>query len=243
MVQPRQADQRRSATLIHTSDCHLDKTLDGPEQQAFASVVDLAIARQADALLIAGDLFDHNRVKPDIVHWVASELNRYAGPVVLLVGNHDVFHESSVHRKHDLRELYEHLYMLDDPHGSLFDLPETEISIWGRAMLEHAPEFAPLLNAPPARNHRWNVIAAHGLVNAEAGRSSPIYTEQLNELSADYVALGHVHAHSVVHENPLTLYSGAPYFWGSDKRGCVVVDFVPSLGAQAQWVSLNSSDH
>ena len=233
------SDTRRPATLVHTSDCHLDKTLDGPEQQAFSSVVDLAIEREADALLIAGDLFDHNRVKPEIVHWVANELNRYRGPVVLLVGNHDVFHETSVHRKHDLRNLYEHLYMLDQPDGSLFDLPETDISIWGRAMLEHAPEFQPLLNAPKARPDKWNVIAAHGLVNAEAGRSSPIYTHDLNELDADYVALGHVHIHSVVHETPLSLYSGAPYNWGSEKSGCVVVEFIPESKVQAEWISLN----
>ncbi|CAB4915612.1 unannotated protein [freshwater metagenome] len=232
------SDMRKPATLVHTSDCHLDKTLDGPEQQAFSSVVDLAIKRDADALLIAGDLFDHNRVKPEIVHWVASELNRYSGPVVLLVGNHDVFHESSVHNKHDLRDLYEHLYMLDQPDGSIFDLPGTEISVWGRAMVEHAPEFQPLLNAPKARPDKWNVIAAHGLVNAEAGRSSPIYTHELNELSADYVALGHVHVHSVVHENPLTMYSGAPYHWGSDKTGCIIVDFVPNEPVQAEWTSL-----
>jgi len=232
-------DSRKPATLVHTSDCHLDKTLDGPEQQAFSAVVDLAVERNADALLIAGDLFDHNRVKPEIVHWVASELNRYSGPVVLLVGNHDVLHESSVHKKHDLRELYEHLYMLDQPNGSILDLPETDISIWGRAMQEHAPEFQPLLNAPPARPDRWNVIAAHGLVNAEPGRSSPIYTHDLNQLSADYVALGHVHVHSVVHENPLTMYSGAPYYWGSDKTGCIIVDFMPHEPVQAEWISLS----
>lgn len=230
-------DPRRPATLVHTSDCHLDKTLDGPEQQAFSSVVDLAIDRSADVLLIAGDLFDHNRVKPDIVHWVASELNRYSGPVVLLVGNHDVFHDTSVHKRHDLRELREHLYLLDQPDGSIFDLPDTDISIWGRAMLEHAPEFQPLLNAPPARLDRWNVVAAHGLVNAEVGRSSPIYTHELHALDTDYVALGHVHVHRVVHESPLSIYSGAPYNWDSDKNGCMVVNFTPGAGAQADWIS------
>lgn len=231
-------DPRRAATLIHTSDCHLDKTLDGPEQQAFSKVIDLAISQSADALLIAGDLFDHNRVKPDIVHWVASELNRYSGPVVLLVGNHDVFHDTSVHRKHDLRELYEHLHLLDQPEGSSFEVPDSDITIWGRAMLEHAPEFSPLRNAPPRKADLWNVIAAHGLVNAEAGRSSPMYSHEFNALDADYVALGHVHVHRVVHERPLSIYSGAPYNWGSDTSGCMVVNFTPGVDVQAEWISL-----
>jgi len=229
-------DPRRPATLVHTSDCHLDKTLDGPEQQAFSKVIDLAISESADALLIAGDLFDHNRVQPEIVHWVAGELNRYSGPVVLLVGNHDVFHDTSVHKKHDLRELYEHLHLLDQPHGSSFVVPDKDITIWGRAMLEHAPEFSPLHNAPPREANLWNVIAAHGLFNAEAGRSSPIYSHELDALDADYVALGHVHIHAVVHEKPLSIYSGAPYNWGSEKSGCMLVDFIPGVGAQAEWI-------
>jgi len=233
------ADQRRPATLIHTSDCHLDKVVDSPEQRAFSAVIDLAILRDADALLIAGDLFDHNRVKPEIVHWAASELNRFPGPVVLLVGNHDVLHEASIHRKHDLRELCDQLFMLDNPDGDSFDVPGTEITVWGRAMREHAPEFRPLQGAPPARADRWSVIAAHGLVNAEAGRSSPIYTADLSELDADYVALGHVHIHSVVHENPLTLYSGAPHNWGDGNGGCVVVDFAENNQVRAEWVSLS----
>ena len=231
-------DRRRPATLVHTSDCHLDKADGGPEQLAFQAVIDMAIDRQADVLLIAGDLFDHNRVKEEIVVWVASQLNRFPGPVVLLVGNHDSLHDASVHRRHDLRDICERLIMLDHPDGKSLDLPGSDITVWGRAMVEHSPEFWPLANAPTGRADRWSVIAAHGLVEAEEGRSSPMTTKEIAALSADYVALGHVHVHTIVHESPPTRYSGATHVRWTDTSGCVVVDFVPGEGASVEWVCL-----
>lgn len=232
-------DVRRHATLVHTSDCHLARDEGGPAQLAFQAVINLAIARRADALLIAGDLFDHSRVGPEIVAWVASELNRFSGPVVLLVGNHDCLDESSVHHRHDLRTVCDRLIMLEDPVGKSVDLPGTDIVVWGRGMVEHAPEFRPLANAPVGREDRWCVIAAHGLVDAEAGRSSPISSSELAELTADYVALGHVHVHTVVRESPPVRYSGSTYTHGDGKSGCLVIDFVPGDGAIVEWVALN----
>jgi len=232
------ADRRRAARLVHTSDCHLTRDDGGAAQQAFASVVSLAMAVEADGLVIAGDLFDHSRVGPDIVLWVAGQLNRFAGPVVLLVGNHDCLDPSSVHHRHDLRQLCDRLLMLDEPDGKSVDLPGTDITVWGRAMVEHAPQFRPLANAPRARGGRWSVIAAHGLVDAEEGRSSPIPSSELADLSADYVALGHVHVHTVVRESPPVHYSGAAHAHGSARSGCLVVDFIPGSGVRVEWASL-----
>ncbi|MDO8732619.1 MAG: DNA repair exonuclease [Actinomycetota bacterium] len=230
-------DRRRPARLLHTSDCHLARDEGGPAQLAFQAVVNLAIARRVDVLLIAGDLFDHSRVGPEIVLWVADQLNRFPGSVVLLIGNHDCLDDASVHHRHDLRQVCDRLFMLDDPDGASVDLPGSDITVWGRAMVEHAPEFQPLFNAPVGRADRWSVIAAHGLLDAEAGRSSPIRSSELADLTADYVALGHIHVHTVVRENPPIRYSGAPHAYGSGGSGCVVVDFISGEGAIAEWVS------
>ncbi|MDP2288202.1 MAG: DNA repair exonuclease [Actinomycetota bacterium] len=233
------ADRRRPATLVHTSDCHLARDEGGPAQLAFEAVVTLAIARRADVLLIAGDLFDHSRVGPEIVSWVAAQFNRFPGPVVLLVGNHDCLDDASVHHRHDLRAVCDRLIMLDDPDGKRVELPGSDIAIWGRAMVEHAPHFQPLANAPVGQSDRWSVIAAHGLLDAEAGRSSPIRSDELADLTADYVALGHIHVHTVVRVSPPIRYSGSTYSHGHGKSGCLVVDFIPGDGAIVEWVSLD----
>ncbi|MCX6424343.1 MAG: exonuclease subunit SbcD, partial [Actinobacteria bacterium] len=49
--------------LLHTSDWHLGRTLHGyglqeAQEQALKFLVDLAISRSVDAVIVAGDVFD-----------------------------------------------------------------------------------------------------------------------------------------------------------------------------------------
>ena len=54
-------DHRRPARVLHTSDVHL-AVPGGAEEVAFRAALDLAAELEVDAVLIAGDLFDHARV-------------------------------------------------------------------------------------------------------------------------------------------------------------------------------------
>ena len=47
------------------------------------------MAAEVDMLLIAGDLFDHNRVPDETIAFVQEQLRRLQRPVVILPGNHD----------------------------------------------------------------------------------------------------------------------------------------------------------
>ena len=86
--------------LIHTSDIHLGCPHTGPlARQALIAVVDAAIAEQADALLIAGDVFDHNRVPDDEVRFLVDQLSRFGRPAIVLPGNHDCYDATSVYRR------------------------------------------------------------------------------------------------------------------------------------------------
>ena len=88
-------------TIIHTSDVHLESDTFGRGeagqayqrriQGAFRGVVDLVCRKQADLFLIAGDLFDSNRVPESGVEFVNAELRRVPCPVVLIPGNHDCY--------------------------------------------------------------------------------------------------------------------------------------------------------
>ena len=154
----------RPATLLHTSDVHLDRDDGGHHQQAFEAAIDMAIASDVDAVLIVGDLFDHARVRDDILEWTADQLDRLGRPVVLLVGNHDALHEQSVHHRFEAQSRCRDVLFLDDPDGSIVEVPGTDIVVWGRAMVEHEPAFQPLAGSPSRRSGMWNIIAGHGLV-------------------------------------------------------------------------------
>src|SRR3974390_2108423 len=120
----------------------------GPEAVAFGRAIDLAIESDVDGILIAGDLFDHGRVPDDLLAWTAKELDRAERPVVLMVGNHDVLNEASVHNRFRGPERCANLVLLDDPDGSVVEMEGTDVVVWGRAMREHEPKHRPLAGIP-----------------------------------------------------------------------------------------------
>ena len=61
----------RSLKIAHTSDVHLDDGVEGARaQSAFTTVVDHVLSANAQLFLIAGDLFDHNRVSAAVIEFV-----------------------------------------------------------------------------------------------------------------------------------------------------------------------------
>ena len=234
----------RPATVLHTSDVHLDRDDGGHHQQAFAAAIDMAIASDVDAVLIVGDLFDHARVRDDILDWTADQLDRLECPVVLLVGNHDALHEQSVHHRFEAQSRCRDVLFLDDPDGSIVEVPGTDIVVWGRAMVEHEPAFQPLAGSPSRRHGMWNIIAGHGLIiesENDLHRSSPIFPSSFDSLDCDYVALGHLHEHAVLRTEPLVCYPGATARSRQGQAGCVIVEFGYGAAAALRWVPLLST--
>ena len=75
----KQPQRSRPLSLLHTSDCHLGTSPARRQEAAFASAMDLAISEEVDAIIISGDMFDHNRVGDDVLSWG----RRSVGPAVV----------------------------------------------------------------------------------------------------------------------------------------------------------------
>lgn len=198
----------------------------------------LAIARQrGDALLIAGDLLDSERVADSMVQQVLEDLAGLGMPVVLLPGNHDVALMNGRTPGH----LPPNVHLILREAGAVVDLPEKGLTVWGRPVLDHAPEFRPLEGLPGRPAEGWYVAMAHGMVNPQGVRlfpSSPITAEELSTADCDYIALGHVHVfRDVTHGRVPAFYSGAPT--GPPGRGTVaLVTLEPDRGATVTPVHL-----
>jgi DNA repair exonuclease SbcCD nuclease subunit len=233
---------------MHIADVHLGlagKGLYGAEEHAFERAIDLAIDVAADGVLIVGDLFDHGRVSDDLLVWTAKEFDRIGRPVVLLVGNHDPLDDRSVHHRSNIRERCAQVLFLDQPDGMSVEIPELDLVVWGRAMVEHSRSFRPLAGVPSKPADRWAVVAAHGLVvdaDRPSHHASPISDEELRAVEWDYVALGHHHGHQVVRHEPCpVVYPGATARSFKGEPGVVLVDFVPGAPAEPRWVALPTS--
>jgi len=200
--------------IAHTSDVHLHDGDDGmPVRHAFAEVVDTVLDIQADLFLIAGDLFDHTRIEGDVIDFVYEQLARVPCPTVLITGNHDVWQERSVLQRMDFRQAGHHVKLLDEPEGMMVEFPELRATVWGRCMLDHAPNNRPMKSAPPRTRDLWHIGMAHGLYmdDPESERSSLITPQEIAASGFDYLALGHVHAHRRMHHgDTVACYPGVP---------------------------------
>jgi DNA repair exonuclease SbcCD nuclease subunit len=219
--------------VLHTADVHLDSDSYGnPAERAahrergrrvFQRIVDRALTDQVDLLLIAGDLFDHNRVRDETVEFVRTELDRLRQPViipaVILPGNHDSLHTNAIHDRHDLTAGASHIHVIRRLNGETIDLPELDAVVWGRAMEEHEPEFQPLAHIPGRDDRRWCLAMAHGFFYEDRQRperSSPIFADEVRDTGWDYLALGHQHVRTDVSQGRVAAwYAGAPVIeWG-----------------------------
>jgi DNA repair exonuclease SbcCD nuclease subunit len=234
-------DPRRPATVMHTSDCHLGSDTRGNEEVAFDRAIARARDEPVDAVLIAGDLFDHIRVPDETLWWTAEQLGKLGCPVVVIRGNHDVFEGKSVCDRLMALAGLEHVHVIDDHDGRIVEIPGTDVVVWGRAMLEHEPAYRPFAGLPEPPAGRWTIATGHGLVveDGPSGRSSPIFWSDLAAVTWDYVALGHVHAYMEVRNEPTPVrYPGATAMSRDGKPGVVLVDFIPGTGARPRWVGL-----
>ena len=110
---------RRPLRVLHTADVHLDSDGGGnPGQRAahherdrrvFRRIVDRALTDTVDLLLIAGDLFDHNRVPDETVEFARTELDRLRQPVIILPGNHDCLRTNAIYDRHDFTAGADHV--------------------------------------------------------------------------------------------------------------------------------------
>ena len=234
-------DPRRPATVLHTSDVHIGASARRDEEAAFERAVACAIDERVDAVLIAGDLFDHVRVSEETIRWTAEQLAKIACPIVVIRGNHDVHDGKSVYERLTLLAGLDHVRVIDDHDGTMVEIPGTDVVVWGRAMLEHEPGYRPFAGLPEAPAGRWTIATGHGLVldDESSGRSSPIFPSDLAAVTWDYVALGHVHAYLEIRDEPTPVrYPGATAFSKNGEPGVVLVDFVPGAGARPRWVAL-----
>jgi DNA repair protein SbcD/Mre11 len=215
---------RRPLRVLHTADVHLESDGYGDarqqaahrdrERRMFRKIVDRALSDEVDLVLIAGDLFDHNRVGDEAVEFVRTELARLSQPVVILPGNHDVLHTNAIYDRHDFTTGAPHVHLIRRLDGEAIELPELDTIVWGRAMEEHEPGFQPLANIPVRDAHRWSLGMGHGFFYQDRqrpDRSSPIFADEIRDTGWDYLALGHQHVQTNVSQGDVTAYyAGAP---------------------------------
>ena len=235
----------KSIRLIHTSDTHLGVDWQ-PElaEAAFRSVIDGLAVLEGDALLVVGDVFDHARVPDRVLEFFVAEVARAQHPVIVLPGNHDLYHQDSLYRRQPFAQTSDNFYLFTDTEGQTIPLPQLGVDFWGRAMPEHTPDFRPLLGMPEATPGRWLVALAHGHYHFPEDkdlRSSPIHPAEVAAASCHYLALGHWERFVDISQGGAkACYSGSPLgaSVNEDTVTVNVVDLHPVAGVAVRQAAL-----
>jgi DNA repair exonuclease SbcCD nuclease subunit len=204
------ANPRDELIVAHSSDLHLGAAL----HQGLAmlrAVLDTASESQADVLVLAGDVFDHNRVPLSELDAVSRMLADSPMHVVILPGNHDCLVPNSVYRRGGLADP-DNVDVLGVTVDETLVLPQLDLGVWGRPHVEYE-NMSPLIDAP-TRSTRWHLAVAHGhwfVDSADAHRSWLILNEEISATDADYIALGHWdRALAIGDGTRQAYYSGSP---------------------------------
>ncbi len=216
--------------LIHGADLHLDSPFSGlpPEQAAqrrreqrelLSRLASLARERQADLVLLSGDLLDSRQTYRETAQALVEALAAIPCPVFLAPGNHDAYGPKSLYAALDYPENV-HLFQTAQLQG--VELPGLQCVVYGCAFRASHREDSPLAGFSAAQAPEgWTKLGVlHGDVEGSGGYA-PISRQEIAESGLDYLALGHVHQYSGLQRegNTFWAYPGCPEGRGFDETG------------------------
>ncbi len=245
--------------IMHLSDLHIGKRLNEfslLEDQAyiFKQIVDIAKEQKAEAVIIAGDVFDKSIPSSAAVQLFDDFLNEWHElglPVLIISGNHDsaervafggrLFEQSGVY----ISPVYDgHVKQvtLTDDFGSVnfyllpFIKPSAVRPFFPDLQIEtYNDAVKAALSGLPVNPEERNIIVAHQFVTGAAvSDSEEIFVGGLDNIASelfddfDYAALGHIHTPQQIGRESVR-YCGTPLKYSfseaAQDKSVTIIDF------------------
>lgn len=217
---------KEKISFIHAADLHLDSPFQGfskvPETifqdirnstfKAFQRLVEVAIQKEVDFILLVGDLYDHEyqTLKAHVhLRKAFEKLNDHQIKVYLSYGNHDYVNGN--------------LYEVSYP-DQVFVFPDEKVRQFiyernGKAVAtiqgfsyenQAVTENKTKEYKSPSEENLIHIAMLHGNLHGDKRHDSyaPFTINDLLTKNIDYWALGHIHQRSVLKENPSIVYPG-----------------------------------
>lgn len=208
--------------FLHAADIHLDSPLRGlPEYEgapveeirnatraAFRNMIDLAIDRQVNFLIIAGDLYDGNWRSYDtglVFREQMSRLDKEGIPAFIVHGNHD-----AASRITKGLTMPANVTVFSHRKAETHLIEELGVALHGQSFkTQHVTED---LSAeyPDRVVDLFNIGVLHTAADGREGHApyAPCSTAELTAKGYDYWALGHVHNREILSEDPPIVFPG-----------------------------------
>ena len=256
--------------FIHCADLHLDSPLRGLERyegapvndmreatrRSFANIIDLALEREVDFIMIAGDVFDGDLLDFNAGLFFANQLRRLADADIrafIVRGNHDAM--SKISKAVPLPKNV-HVFKSSKPDTVVDDL--LGYAIHGQSFATGVVMDDLAAQYPDAHPGLLNIGLLHTALAGREGHESyaPTTSERLASKGYHYWALGHVHNREVVRQNPWIVFPGNSQGRNArelGEKGCMVVEgdaedgirsveFVATDVARWQHLTIDATD-
>jgi DNA repair exonuclease SbcCD nuclease subunit len=193
--------------LLLFSDLHLDTPFQwaGPDlargrrrglRQTLHRICELAREQDVDALLSAGDLYEHERFSPDTAAFLRETFAALPMPVYLAPGNHDWYGPASLYRQVDWTPNV-HVFTTDQLEPVTLD---DGVTLWGAAHRAPANTDGFFDHGFHADRSGVNLALFHGSESAamhfqEDGKAphAPFSADQIAAAGLDHAFVGHFH--------------------------------------------------
>jgi DNA repair exonuclease len=204
--------------FIHCADLHLGSRFTGVTaidpvlgrkltESTFASfdrLIDLAIEKNVDFMIISGDVFDEENETPFTKFRFTESIKRLKIPCFIALGNHD--HKRSWEDSIPLPE-NAHVFS-SEPEKIKLSIKGDQIEIIGISFPSRhtSNNLAASLNGSPGI---FSVGVVHCSLDSDSGENyAPCRTSDLRGKNIEYWALGHIHKRSVISTDPYIVYPG-----------------------------------
>jgi DNA repair exonuclease SbcCD nuclease subunit len=248
--------------LLHIADAHLgvkalgfgDRAEDLRRriETAFAKALQLAVERDCDIVLIAGDLFDSNRVGRRTLDAAVSALRSVLAEaprlhVLLIPGNHDCLGDDSIYHAADFSQLGDRFHLITEPKGETVRFDDLDASVHGVPFLcdFKQTDIQPLALLTPDADAAYNIGLVHAGVSApywNVEDAPQILPEQIATCGMDYLALGHFHDFLIEDTGDVAAYYPGPPEVISlrEKAGAPLLVELSSGGVRTEPLPVNS---
>jgi DNA repair protein SbcD/Mre11 len=208
--------------FIHAADLHLGSPFDGlaikdrviaerfaaATRDAFSELVRRAIEEEVAFFIVAGDVYDGEWRDNSIGLFFNREvarLDRTGIPVFLLKGNHDA--DSVVTKSITLPTS---VSQFDTRRPSSFSLDGLKVSLHGQGFAERAASDNLARAYPAPVTGHFNIGVLHTSLTGRPPHANyaPCSVDDLKARGYDYWALGHVHDHEIVANDPPIVFPG-----------------------------------
>lgn len=209
-------------TIVHAADLHIDSPLRGlssypgapaeeiraATRRAFENVVELAVRRHADLMVVAGDVFDGTWTDFNTGLFFVQQLQRLHDSgvrVVVVHGNHDA--ESLITSRLRFPPSARAL-SANSPETVVFD--DIGVAVHGQSYAQRAVTTDLAASYPAPIAGLFNVGLLHTALDGRDDHDpyAPCSLSTLRRRGYDYWALGHVHQREVVTADPWVVFPG-----------------------------------